>query len=246
MYFHRLVPLTIFVFAACPSTPIDSVDGLAGGTLTSQLTAPSVAATAITTESLDATGDLTAETVSAGSVVASDGVSAKAMTADSLTISGTASAAAVIVERGAARVSFFGLIVGTTPRTIGESPADQDGLTPNYVVRQQACAEAFPATEALPAAHLCSVQEAMAHALQAPATVPPSANGAVVHAFGHAVFASPSGDGTRQEVTDCGAMDSESPSTDSSLRLQRRTEDGLWGLRIQNVCSREEPVLCCQ
>lgn len=226
-----LVSLSLLALSACPA-PLDSIDGLAGGALTSKVTAPAVATTEVATDTLDATGEVTAAGVTAGTV----------------TSSGAVVGSSVIVQRGNARVGFFGLVVGATPQVVGETGADAEGTTPNYAVRQRACAAAFPATsDGLPAAHVCTAQEAMAHALQSPDTVPVSASGGIVHTYGHYWFAGPNDGGSEQRVTDCAAMaGGNSAGTSSSLRLHHR-DDGAWSLRIENGCTQvDEPLVCCQ
>jgi hypothetical protein len=218
---------------ACPAPTLTSVDGLGGGTLSSALTIPSLTATdTISTDAFDATGEVTAAAVTAGAV----------------TSSGAVTGSSLVVQRGGARVNFFGLIVGVVPHTgaQNEQGPDADGANPNYSLRQAVCAAAFPATDALPAAHACTVHEAMAHALQSPDTVPATASGAIVHTYGHYWFAAPSDDGTEQLVSDCGGMLSISGNTNSSLRLHKRTSDGAWSLRVENTCGVEDPVACCQ
>lgn len=227
-----LIPLSLLALtAACPAPSIDSIDGLAGGALTSKLTAPAVATTEVATDTLDATGEVTAGAVTAGSV----------------TSAGAVTGASVVVQRGSARVGFFGLVVGTTPRISGEAGPDSDDTTPNYAVRQQACAAAFPATaDGLPAAHVCTVQEAMAHALQAPDTVPASASGGIVHTYAHFWFAPAAENGTQNLVNDIDAIGVGTGTTGSSLRLHRRASDGVWALRIANGAAVDEPLVCCQ
>lgn len=226
-----VVVLPLTVLAACPAPSVDSVDGLGGGALSSPVTAPAMNTTTLTTESLDASAEVTAASVTAGVV----------------TSAGPISGSSVIVQRGAARVSFFGLVVGTTPRIVGEAGGDQDNTTPNYAVRQRACAAAYPATaEGLPAAHVCSSQEAMAHALQAPDTVPDSASGGIVHTYGYSWFGPLNSDGAEQIVSDAGAMVGRVGTTVSSLRLHRRDSDGAWTLRIENGAAVDEPLVCCQ
>ncbi len=225
-----IVSLSLFALSACPAPSIDSVDGLAGGALTSKVSAPAVAAIEMSTETLDATGEVTAASVTAGAV----------------TSAGAVAGSSLVVQRGAARVSFFGLIVGSTPLITGEQGGDADATTPNYAVRQRACGEAFPATETLPAAHVCTAQEAMAHALQAPDTVPGEVSGGIVHTYAHFLFASPDEFGTEQVVNDAGAMVSDnSGNTVSALRLHRRS-DGAWTLRIEDGAAVDEPLVCCQ
>jgi hypothetical protein len=213
-----LVSFSLLVtLAACPAPSIDSIDGLAGGALTSKVTAPAVAATEMSTETLDATGEVTAAAVTAGAV----------------TSSGPVAGSSVIVQRGAARVSVFGLIVGSTPQIVGETGPDAASTTPNYAVRQQACSAAFPATDALPPGHVCTAQEAMAHALQAPDTVPTTASGGVVHSYG--------------QFSDLGAMVvPEGGNPLGALRLHRRDSDGFWSLRIENGGPQDTPLVCCQ
>jgi hypothetical protein len=225
------VALSLLALAACPASPLDSVDGLGGGALSSELTAPAVSTTTLTTDSLHASAEVTAGTVTVGSV----------------TSAGPVSGSSLVVQRGAARVSFFGLIVGATPRINGETGGDADNTTPNYAVRQRACAEAYPATaDGLPAAHVCTAQEAMAHALQAPETVPVSVSGGIVHTYGHFWFAAPTAEGAEQLVSDAGAMVGRVGTTSSSLRLHRRAEDGAWTLRIEDGAAVDEPLVCCQ
>lgn len=226
-----IVSLSLLALSACPAPSIDSVDGLAGGALTSKVSAPAVAATEMSTETLDATGEVTAAAVTAGTVT-----SAGALTGSS-----------VVVQRGSARVSFFGLIVGSTPQIAGEAGPDAANTTPNYAVRQQACAAAFPATETLPAAHVCTAQEAMAHALQSPETVPAAASGGIVHTYSHAWFDAPDADGTKQVVTDLGAMSMpDGGNSVSALRLHRRESDGFWSLRIGTDLVPVDSLVCCQ
>jgi hypothetical protein len=185
----------------------------------------------MTTESLDVSAEMTAASVTAGAV----------------TSAGPVSGSSVIVQRGAARVSFFGLIVGTTPRIVGEYGPDADNTTPNYAVRQRACAAAYPATaDGLPPAHVCTAQEAMAHALQAPDTVPPSASGGIVHTYAHFWFGPLDSDGVEQVVDDAGAMVGRVGTTVSSLRLHHRDSDNAWTLRIENGAAEDEPLVCCQ
>ena len=230
-----LLSLSMLAFAACPAPSIDSVDGLAGGALTSKLTVPVVATNDVATDTLDAAGEVTAGAVTAGAV----------------TSAGAVTGSSVVVQRGNARVSFFGLIVGTTPRIPGEAgpDADEAGTTRNYAVRQSACATAFPATtDGLPAAHVCTVHEAMAHALQAPDTVPASASGGIVHTYGHYWAGPPDENGTQKIVDDVsGIVLVTVGSTSSSLRLHRRASDnGIWSLRIVDGAAVDEPLVCCQ
>lgn len=227
-----LVSLSLLAtLAACPAPSIDSVDGLAGGALTSKVTVPAVAATEIATETLDATGEVTAAAITAGAV----------------TSSGAVAGSSVVVQRGAARVSFFGLIVGSTPRIAGEGTTDAANTTPSYGLRQQACAAAFPVTSDLPPAHVCTAQEAMAHALQAPETVPASASDGIVHTYGHAWFDAPDGDGTKQVVNDLdGVSFPDGGNSGGSLRLHRRASDGLWSLRVETGGFADAVVVCCQ
>lgn len=230
------IALSLLALPGCPTAPLDSVDGLGGGALSSDLTAPAVNTTTLTTDSLHASSEVTAATVTAGSV----------------TSAGSISGSSLVVQRGAARVSFFGLIVGSTARILGETgPSADHATTPNYAVRQRACAEAYPATaDGLPAAHVCTAQEAMAHALQAPESVPESASGAIVHTYGHTSFAVPDENGTEQIVNDCGAvLGGANPgvgTTAGVLRLHHRVSDGNWTLRIDTSCSVDDPVVCCQ
>lgn len=226
-----LASLSLLTLTACPAAPVDTVDGLGGGTLTSALTAPALTSTEMSTESLDATGDVTAATVTAGAV----------------TSSGAVSGSALVVQRGAARVGFFGLVVGSTSRPNNEEGNDADGATPNYAKRQQACAAAFPATDdGLPAAHVCTSQEAMAHALQSPDTVPASVNDGLVHTYAHAAFGLPLEGDVEQIVNDCGALNGRTGTTNSGLRLHRR-DDGNWSLVIKDGCTPDNAQLvCCQ
>jgi hypothetical protein len=225
-----LASLSLLTLTACPAASIDSVDGLGGGTLTSALTAPAITSTELSTESLDATGDVTAATVTAGAV----------------TSSGAVAGSSLVVQRGAARVGFFGLVVGNVSMPDGQTGSDPDGANPNYAVRQRACAEAFPSTDdGLPAAHVCTTQEAMAHALQAPDTVPATVSDGIVHTYMSAAFGLPLEDGLERIVSDCGAVDNRA-STGSSLRLHRR-DDGNWSLVIRDGCSvGETQLVCCQ
>lgn len=223
------LPFALATLTSCEPASITSIDGLAGGTLTSALTVPALTSSDVQTTSLDATGDITANSVTTGSVTSSGGVTGASM----------------VVTRGNARVAVFGLIVGTTSRAGLETGPDVDGTSPNYAVRTQACAAAFPATDALPAAHVCSTQEAMAHALQSPETVPSSASGGIVHSYMSATYALPSDEGVEQIVNDCSAINGRENDTDTALRLHRRS-DGNWALLLRNGCTSDDTLVCCQ
>ena len=226
----KCLAFALFACTACQPA-IDNVDGLAGGELTSALTVPTIATKTLASETADISGELTADSVTSGSV----------------TSSGAVTGSSFVLQRGAARVSFFGLIVGTVDQVEGETGPDAANTTPQYAVRQRACALAFPATETLPPAHVCTVNEAMAHALQAPDTVPETVTGGVVHSYGHYLFAAPDGGGVPQVVSDIGAMFvPDGGNSFSGVLLHRRAADGLWSLRIGNESGVNEPYVCCQ
>jgi len=126
--------------AACPAPSITSVDGLAGGKLTSDIEAPTVRAEAVTTDLVTAK-TLQAEGLVASTVEATTSVTTPALEADRVTTDN-------VVVRGQ---TVFGAPLGAVPL-----PIISDGR-PGYRAADRECREAFGDT-----AHVCEATEVMA------------------------------------------------------------------------------------
>lgn len=136
-----LLGATITATAACPApSAVTSVDGLAGGKLTSEVEAPTVLAETVTTELV------IANTVQADAVVASTIEATTSMTTPSLDADQVATDNLVV--RGQA---VFGAPLGAVPL-----PIINDGR-PGYRAADRQCREAFGEI-----AHVCEATEVMA------------------------------------------------------------------------------------
>lgn len=138
---RRFITLALAsVVAGCPApSTIDSVDGLAGGKLTSPIEAPAatfgdVTATAATLDSVVASGDVTAANVTASGLVTAQAITANEVSAEKLTVRGYA-------------------VYGAPLGTVDYNPSvDGDG----YRVVDGLCRVAFGEV-----AHVCGAEEVM-------------------------------------------------------------------------------------
>ena len=138
---RRIITLALSsVVAGCPApSTVDSIDGLAGGKLTSPVEAPAatfgdLAAAAATVDSVTASGDVTAANMTATAAVTAQAVSASDITAEKLTVRGYA---------------VFGAPLGT----VDYNPSvDGDG----YRVVDGLCRASFGEV-----AHVCGAEEVM-------------------------------------------------------------------------------------
>jgi hypothetical protein len=230
MKLQYFLSVTLAATAGCGVPPLTSIDGLEGGALTTALTAPSItAAVQLSAPRLDAT-----EEVTSPKIVAADITSTSINTAS------------VVLQRGAVRVGLTGLIVGTAVRGAEQGNATEGpdaGTSPNFAIRQTQCATAFPANDELPAAHVCTIQEALNHALQAPESVPPDATEALVHTYAHFVYA-PDVDGSQQTMNDSAALQFVATGATSHGFVLHRRVAGDWTVKITTQPSNR--LACCQ
>jgi hypothetical protein len=231
MKLRYFLSITLTATAGCGVPSLTSIDGLEGGALTTALTAPSVTASVqLSAPRLDVTEEVT---------------SPKIVAADITTTS--VNTASVVLQRGTVRVGLTGLIVGTAVRGAEQGNAREGpdaGTSPNFAIRQAQCATAFPANDELPAAHVCTIQEALNHALQAPESVPPDATGALVHTYAHFVYAPDDVDGSTLTVNDSGGLQFvDFGATSHGFALFRRVA-GDWTVKITTQPSTR--LACCQ
>lgn len=156
-----LLVLAAAAAAACPAptASITSVDGLAGGSLTSELSAPSIQAETVTAETLSASTaqleQVASTSIEATASVTTPLVDAERVDADTLVIRG---------------VPVFGAPLGTATRN-----SLDDGR--GYRAVDASCREAFG-----PEAHVCGADEVMA-AYRAGIDPPASMQDAAVNTF---------------------------------------------------------------